>query len=120
MKPFQLKEALEQGYAYTRDKRKVVDLKLSDMNITYRLTGRVEDNPENVKAWTVSGHCDANFVIDHPFDLCYLELETMIVISHNDNFYTRIVDIDQLSDLINFNTDLLKIGELKITIPQQK
>jgi hypothetical protein len=119
MKPFELKQALEQGYAYTRDKKKIVDLKLSDMNITYRLTGRLEDGPEIVRAWTVNGDCKLGMP-NHPFDLCYLELETMIVISHNDNFYTRFIDIDQLSDLINFNTDLLKIGELKITIPQQK
>jgi hypothetical protein len=44
----------------------------------------------------------------------------MIVISHNDNFYTRFIDLDQLSDLVNFNADLLNIGEIKITIPQQK
>jgi hypothetical protein len=119
MKPFELKQALEQGYAYTRDKKKIVDLKLSDLNVTYRVTGRLEDNPELLKSWTVNGDCSVD-TPNHPFDLCYLELETGIIISHNDNFYTRIIDLNQLSDLINFNADLLKIGELTITIPQQK
>ena len=119
MKPFELKQALEQGYAYTRDKKKIVDLKLSDLNVTYRLTGRLEDSPELVKSWTVNGDCNLG-IPNHNLDLCYLELETMIVISHNDNFYTRFIDLDQLSDLVNFNADLLNIGEIKITIPQQK
>jgi len=119
MKPFELKEALEQGYAYTRDKRKIVDLKLSDLDVTYRVTGRLEDNLEIVRSWTVNGRCSID-TLELPIDLRYLELETRIVISHNDNFYTRFIDLDQLSDLINFNTDLLKIGQLIITIPQQK
>jgi hypothetical protein len=120
MKPFELKEALEQGYAYTRDKKKIVDLKISNcLDVTYRVTGRIENDREMVRSWTCNGECYVDNS-SHSLDLCYLELETIIVISHNDNFYTRSIDLDQLSDLINFNTDLLKIGELKITIPQQK
>jgi hypothetical protein len=120
MKPFELKEALEQGYAYTRDKRKIVDLKLSDLNITYRLTGRIEDNPEIVRSWTVNGDCGLDNPINYAFDLCYLELETIITLITGNMKLDRLIDIDKLLEAINFNKDYLKNSALTIVIPQQK
>ena len=119
MKPFELKEALEQGYAYTRDKRKIVDLKLSDLDITYRVTGRLEGSPELVKSWTVNGKC-SDLTPEHPTDLCYLELETIITLITGNMKLDRLIDIDKLLEAINFNKDYLKNSALTITIPQQK
>jgi hypothetical protein len=119
MKPFELKEALEQGYAYTKAKKKIVDLKLSDLNVDYRLTGRYEDNPEVVRSWTVNGISLINGNL-HPGDLCYLELETIITLITNTKEISRGVNIDELLEVINFNKDYLKNSDLHIVIPQQK
>ena len=119
MKPFELKQALEQGYAYTRDKKKIVDLKLSDYYITYRLTGRIEDNPECVKSWNTSGYCN-NYAQIHALDLCYLEIETDIIIIVNDTIIDRVVDIEKLFLLMNLNTDYYITGNVFSIIIKNK
>ena len=119
MKPFELKQALQQGYAYTRDKRKIVDLKLSDLDVTYRLTGRIEDNPECVKSWTVNGRTNTS-PSKSDFDLCYLEIATNIIIIVNDTIIDRVVDIEKLFLLMNLNTDYLIQGNVFSIIIKNK
>jgi hypothetical protein len=104
MIPFELKQALEQGYAYTRDKKKIVDLKLSDYNVTYRLTGRIENNPESVKAWTVNGVSLLGNE-PNPLDLCYLEIWASANIQIEiDEFVSRwdaLIDVEKLQDVLS-------------------
>lgn len=104
MKPFDLELALKQGYCYTRDKHKVLDLKLSNLNVNYPLTGRLESSPELVKTWTKQGYPTLEF-IRHPLDLCYLEVETVVSIETSQKLMTRSIDLEHLCSALKIPID---------------